>query len=330
MTTGGRHTFAPTAEADRRHHPREVAVSAALREETLHGLRSVRKTLSPKLFYDATGAQLFERITQLPEYYPTRAELEILADRSPEIASVAGSGAALIEYGSGAGIKVRTLLDALPSPAAYVPIDISAEQLARVAQEIRSEYPGLQVLPLNADFTQPLLLPPLPQRAMRLAFYPGSTIGNFHPDEAVLLLRRICNTVGEHGALVLGVDRVKDPAIIEAAYNDATGVTAAFNLNVLRRLNREFGADFDLERFSHRAFFNRELSRIETHLVSLDDQVVRVAGHAIPFAAGETIWTASSYKYDEAGLERLATCAGFSVHTLWTDSAEHFWVALLR
>lgn len=322
--------IATTAKNDRRHHPREIGVSAALREETLHGLSAARKTLSPKLFYDATGAELFERITTLPEYYPTRAELQILAERAPEIAAVAGPGAALIEYGSGAGMKVRTLLDALSSPAAYVPIDISAEQLARVAQEIRNEYPGLQVLPVHADFTQPLLLPPLPQGALRLAFYPGSTIGNFHPDEAILFLRRICNTVGRHGALVLGVDRVKDPVIIEAAYNDAAGVTAAFNLNVLRRLNREFGANFDLERFAHRAFFNRRHSRIETHLVSLDDQVVQVAGHDIPFAAGETIWTASSYKYDREGLERLANCAGFSVDKLWTDEAENFWVAVLR
>lgn len=301
----------------------------ALREEVLRGLRGRPKTLPPKLFYDAAGAALFERICTLPEYYLTRAELEILRERAGEIAALAGPRCALIEYGSGAGVKIRLLLDALEEPVAYVPIDISREQLAHVARELAAEYPGVAVRPLCADYTARLALPPLPAGARRVAFFPGSTIGNFHPAEAAAFLHRIRHAVGPGGLLVLGVDRRKSERTLHAAYNDAAGVTAAFNLNILVRLDRELGADFDVDRFAHRAVFNREASRIEMHLVSREPQVVHVAGERITFERGETIWTECSYKYDRARLRRLASTAGFAITRLWTDARRRFWVAVL-
>ena len=305
------------------------AMDPVLRGEVLRGLRATPKTLPPKLFYDTAGAELFERITTLPEYYLTSAELEILQQRAGEIAELTGPGAVLVEYGSGAGVKVRLLLDALVEPAAYVPVDISAAQLARVAEEIRVEYPHVPVHPVCADYTQPLDIPPLHPRRRRLAFFPGSTIGNFHPTEAAAFLRRIRNTLGHDGALVLGVDRVKDAATLNAAYNDAQGVTEAFNLNVLRRLNRELGADFDLTRFAHRALIDERAARVEMHLESLTRQRVTVAGETFTFEQGETIWTESSYKYSESALETLVTSAAFTTTRLWTDSADRFWVGYL-
>ena len=305
------------------------AVADALRDEVLRGLRAERKTLHPKLFYDETGALLFERITTLPEYYVTRAELSILRASVSDVAALAGPRCALVEYGSGAGTKVRLLLDALERPAAYVPIDISREQLARVASDLAADYPDVAVRPLCADYTRPLDLPPLPRDARRLAFFPGSTVGNFHPAEAAAFLRRVRRTVGTGGALLLGVDRIKDPAVLEAAYDDAAGVTAAFNLNVLHRLNRELGADFRTEAFAHRARYDRDAARIEMHLVSLEDQTVQVAGERVRFACGETIWTESSYKYDRERIEELAAAAGFAVTRLWTDADDRFYVAFL-
>jgi dimethylhistidine N-methyltransferase len=319
-------------EAPRAGGPKLVGgdeAARALRAEALRGLLASPKTLAPKLFYDAAGAELFERICELDEYYLTRAELEILRAHVGEIAGLAGPRCALVEYGSGAGVKVRLLLDALERPAAYVPIDISREQLDAVAAELAAEYPAVLVRPLAADYTTPLALPPLPADARRLAFFPGSTVGNFHPAEAAAFLRRVRRAVGPDGALVLGVDRRKDPAALEAAYDDAAGVTAAFNLNVLARLNRELGADFDLARFRHRARWNDEASRVEMHLESLAPQVVHVGGEAVSFARGETIWTECSYKYDEARLEQLASAAGFDVLRRWTDAREQFWVAFL-
>jgi L-histidine Nalpha-methyltransferase len=311
-------------------HSAVASSQAPLFAEALRGLASMPKTLPPKLLYDVAGARLFERITALPEYYLTRAELEILQARVQEIADLTGPGATLIEYGSGAGTKVRLLLDALREPAAYVPIDISTAQLARVAADIAHEYPQLLVRPLAADYTRPVSLPALPQEGPRLAFFPGSTIGNFHPTEAAAFLRRIRQTIGRDGALVLGVDRRKDPAILRAAYDDAAGVTAEFNRNVLRRLNRELGADFDLTRFSHRAVFDDAASRIEMHLVSDGRQTVHVAGERITFEPGETIWTESSYKYDHSALETLVASAGFSLVRCWSDGRERFWLLYLR
>ena len=306
---------------------------AALRAEVLRGLTTTPKTLPPKLFYDATGAALFERITKQPEYYPTRAELAILRTHVGDIATLAGERCALVEYGSGAGVKVRLLLDAFADEghpvAAYVPIDISREQLADVAAQIAAEYPAVPVRPACADYTAPLRLPDLPQRARRIAFFPGSTIGNFHPTEAAAFLRRVRRTVADDGVLVLGVDRRKDAATLNAAYNDSAGVTADFNLNMLARLNRELSADFNLSHFQHRAFFNELASRIEMHLGSLERQVVHVAGERVTFEAGESIWTESSYKYDREALDVLVTSAGFHITCLWTDAAERFWVAYL-
>ena len=305
------------------------ATIASVPADVLQGLVAERKTLPPKLFYDATGAELFERICEQPEYYPTRTELSILRASAGEIAELAGPRCALIEYGSGAGVKVRLLLEALASPVAYVPIDISREQLRRVADDLTDEYPEVAVLPVAADYTLPLELPPLPAGARRLAFFPGSTIGNFHPTEAAAFLSRIRRTVGSGGALVLGVDRRKDAAVLDAAYDDAAGVTAAFNRNVLTRLNREYGATFDVERFAHRAFFNDTASRIEMHLVSLADQTATIGGRTIRFERGETIWTESSYKYDEERLDAIVTEAGFTIQRLWTDADDRFWVAML-
>jgi dimethylhistidine N-methyltransferase len=302
----------------------------ALLDEVLRGLRGTPKVLPPKLFYDEEGARLFERICTLDEYYLTRSELTILRAHAAEIAELAGPRCALVEYGSGAGVKVRLLLDALNTPVAYVPIDISRAQLAAVAKELAAEYPAVTVRPLCADYTAPLRLPRLPAGARRLAFFPGSTIGNFHPAEAAAFLHRIRCTVGPTGALLLGIDRRKDARILHAAYNDRAGVTAAFNLNMLGRLNRELAADFPLERFEHRAVFNDEASRIEMHLVSREPQVVHVAGESIAFEAGESIWTESSYKYDETRFCQLIAAAGFTIARLWTDSKEQFWVAFLE
>ncbi len=301
----------------------------ALRAEVLRGLANRPKALPPKLFYDRVGARLFEEICELPEYYLTRTELSILEERAPQIAERCGEHVALIEYGSGAGIKVRLLLDELENPAAYVPVDISMEQLVAVAAERARQYPRLRVAPVHADYTTRFLLPALPPGARRVAFFPGSTIGNLHPAEATAFLSRIRATVGHEGALILGVDRGKDIDVLHAAYNDSSGVTAAFNLNLLARLNREFGATFDLRTFRHRAHFNEAASRIEMHLESLVGQRVHVAGVPIDFARGETILTECSYKYDRPFLEDVVRAAGFSIEQLWTDEQDWFWVGFL-
>ena len=298
-------------------------------EDVLCGLTASRKTLPPKLFYDEAGARLFERICTLDEYYLTRTELAILRSAVDEIGERVGPRAALVEYGSGAGVKVRLLLDALRQAAAYVPIDISHEQLARVSSELAGDYPAVVIRPLCADYTRPLSLPPLPEHNRRLAFFPGSTIGNFHPAEAAAFLRRVRRAVGPGGMLLLGVDRRKDPAILNAAYDDRDGVTAEFNLNVLRRINRELGADFDLSRFRHRAFFDESAGRVEMHLEATVAHDVDVGGTRITFARGESIWTESSYKYDREQLTSVAASAGFEVERLWTDADDRFWVVLL-
>lgn len=301
----------------------------ALRAEVLRGLVNRPKSLPPKLFYDRTGARLFEEICELPEYYLTRTELSILERRAPEIARRCGEHVALIEYGSGAGVKVRLLLDELRNPAAYVPVDISMEQLSAVAAERARQYPHLRVAPVCADYTARFSVPALPAGARRVAFFPGSTIGNLHPAEATAFLRRIRSTVGPDGALILGVDRRKDVGVLHAAYNDSSGVTAAFNLNVLARLNREFGATFDLTAFRHRAGFNDAASRIEMHLESLVDQRAFVAGVPVDFERGETILTECSYKYDRPFLEDVVRAAGFTIEQLWTDERDWFWVGFL-
>ena len=298
-------------------------------EDVLCGLTASRKTLPPKLFYDDEGARLFEQICTLDEYYLTRTELSILRGSIGEIAERVGPRSALVEYGSGAGVKIRLLLDALIDPAAYVPIDISHEQLARVSSELAGDYPHVAIRPLCADYTRPIALPHLPEHDRRLGFFPGSTIGNFHPAEAAAFLRRIRRAVGTGGMLLLGVDRRKDAATLNAAYDDRDGVTAAFNLNVLRRINRELGANFDLSRFRHRAFFNEDAGRVEMHIEATEAHDVLIGATRIPFAQGESIWTESSYKYDRDQLATVTTAAGFAIERLWTDAGDRFWVALL-
>ncbi len=307
-----------------------IAVDGRFREEILAGLARPQKELPPKLFYDAAGAALFERICELDEYYLTRAELSILRTHAAEIADHVGPGAALVEYGSGAGVKVRLLLDAMSAPAAYVPVDISREQLVDVVGVLAREYRHVSIRPVCADYTLPLTIPDLPRRARRLGFFPGSTIGNFHPAEAAAFLRRVRRVLGRDGAFVIGIDRRKSPRVVRAAYDDRHGVTAAFNLNALRRLNREFEADFDLEAFAHRARWNGRVGRVEMHLQSLSSQTFRVAGEHFTMKQGETIWTESSYKYDVDRLRRLVIDGGFRIAQLWTDVKQLFWVALLQ
>ncbi|HEU4994427.1 MAG TPA: L-histidine N(alpha)-methyltransferase [Gemmatimonadaceae bacterium] len=305
------------------------AVAPETRDEILRGLRAGVKTIAPKYFYDDRGARLFEQICEQPEYYLTRTELEILRAHAPEIGALAGPRCALVEYGSGAGVKIRLLLDALQQPASYTPVDISHRQLADVAATLGRDYPQVPIRPVCADYTRPLDIPPLPVRARRVGFFPGSSIGNFHPPEAIAFLTRVRQTLGRDGAMILGVDRRKDVPALHAAYNDALGVTADFNLNVLARLNRELGADFELSRWRHRAFFNGDASRIEMHLESLASQRVTIAGERISFESGETIWTESSYKYDDAALKVLVTAAGFDLARMWTDAQNRFWVTFL-
>ena len=304
-----------------------------LRREIHAGLQANPKTLPPKLFYDETGAKLFEEITRLAEYYVTRTEHEIMEAHAKEMAALIGPDVLLIEPGSGEATKVRTLLDHLENPAAYVPIDISAEQLARIASELAQEYPHLDVIPLEADFTRGLCLPELPEStrdARRIAFFPGSTIGNLHPPQAVALLREIARVVGPRGGLLLGVDLRKDPTILHAAYNDARRVTAAFNKNALVRLNREFGATFDIDRFRHYAYYNPVANRVEMHLVSLETHEVVVDGERFLFEQGEPIWTESSYKYSPAELEGCAREAGLRLRKMWRDDRRWFMVAFFE
>lgn len=301
--------------------------------EILAGLCSTPKTLPCKLFYDAVGSELFERICELPEYYPTRTEIGILRGNIASIADRIGPGAMLIEYGSGASVKTRILLDHLREPAAYVPIDISREMLVETAHVLHASYPDLEILPVCADYTADYALPaPAKPGAHPVFFYPGSTIGNFEPAAAAAFLGAMRAHIGAdtHGGLLIGVDLRKDPAVLEAAYDDAAGVTAEFNLNVLARLNREHGADFDLKAFDHRALYNEVESRIEMYLVSREDQEVRVAGGTVEFAAGETICTEYSYKYGLADFAELATRAAFRVAEVWTDEDRLFSVQYLE
>ena len=292
--------------------------------DVIAGLTAHPKRLSPKYFYDETGAQLFEAITALPEYYLTRCELEILEARAPEMARLFPVTSALIEFGSGSTRKDRTLLASVPTIAAYVPVDISSEMLIQEAQELRRDYPRLAVLPVEADFTQPFALPSAVAGLGHTGFFPGSTIGNFEPQEAVAFLRHAGRMLGPSATLIIGVDLVKDASTLHAAYNDTAGLTAKFNLNLLARINRELGADFDLEKFEHRAFYNAERHRIEMHVVSKKRQNVGVTGRRIEFQIGETIHTENSYKYTLDYFTALARGAGWSPLAVWTDAGVNF------
>lgn len=294
-------------------------------EEVLRGLATRPRSLPCKLFYDELGSALFDRICELPEYYPTRTETAILRSTGDEIAASIGPGAIVIEFGSGSSVKTRLLLDVLVEPKGYVPIDISREHLERSAAALAAEYPDLDILPVCADYTRDVSLPRLVDRvARRVVFFPGSTVGNFEPTEVVEFLRRVRALVGRRGGLLIGVDLKKDAAVLDAAYNDAEGVTAAFNRNVLVHLNRELGADFDVEAWEHRAFYDERLGRIEMHLVSSRAQSVTIGGRRIDFAAGETIHTENSYKYAVEEFVELARAAGFPSGRVWIDDAALF------
>lgn len=298
--------------------------------DVLESLSRRQKTLPAKYFYDFTGSQLFEDITRLPEYYPTRTELSILRDRASDISRLSRPGLAVVEFGSGSTEKIRALLKALPDVAVYVPIDVSGDFIEGEAAQLRGDHPGLDVIPVVGDFTKELTLPAEIRSRPLLGFFPGSTIGNFEPQEAERLLGRFAALLGPGASLLIGVDLVKSDDILNPAYDDAAGVTAKFNLNLLRRINRELGADFDLESFTHQAFFNHAKRRIEMHLVSRHQQNVHLNGHVLNFAAGETIHTENSYKYLPVDFEALASRAGWRAQTMLTDPESLFALFALR
>ncbi len=295
------------------------------REDVLEGLSRLRKALPPKYFYDAAGSRLFERICRLREYYPTRTELAITRARLAEIARFIGKGAALLEYGSGEGLKSRLLIRAA-APKRYLPVDISRDALARAERKLKREFPRLAIEPVNADFSRPLRIPARRAGERRVVYFPGSTIGNLSPEEAHAFLKMTRAQVGARGAMLVGVDLKKDANVLHAAYNDAKGVTAAFNLNLLARINRELGGDFRLPGFSHYAFYDPAEGRIEMHLVSLADQAVSIGPHRFSFRCGESIHTENSYKYSVEEFQALAASAGFGRARLWTDRRGWFGV----
>lgn len=304
--------------------------------DALAGLARTPKRLPSKYFYDARGSELFERICEQPEYYPTRTELAIMRDCAGAIATTLGPDVRVVEYGSGSGLKTRLLLRNLVSPVAYVPVEISRDALADSVASLEREFPHIEMLPVCADFMEPIVLPRA-TRAPRqtVVYFPGSTLGNFDPDTALKLLRQMRDEAGQgggvlDGGVLIGIDLVKDPATLEAAYNDAAGVTAEFTLNLLVRMNRELDADFNLAGFRHRARWHPLAGRIETHLVSTREQDVHVDGRSFRFAAGEAMLVEYSCKYTLEGFARLAARAGLRVTEVWTDPARQFslqWLA---
>lgn len=293
----------------------------------VEGLSQQPKALPCKYFYDAVGSDLFDRICELPEYYQTRTELKLLNDHAGEMAALIGANAELIEFGAGALKKVRILIEAMDEPYAYVPVDISGDYLKAVAATLERDYPALMVEPVVGDFTQPIDLPLTGSR--RVGFFPGSTIGNFRREEALALLSSWAEMLGG-GGLLIGVDLVKDPAILHAAYNDVAGVTAAFNKNLLVRANRELDANFDLDAFAHYACYDPMAQRIEMYLMSLKRQCVRAAGQTFAFEDGEAIHTEDSHKYTVRQFRQLAIEAGFTPRAVWVDDAALFSVHWLE
>ena len=291
------------------------------------GLSQTPKSISSKYFYDEAGSRLFEDITRLPEYYVTTTELGIMEACVEEIAELAGEQASLIEFGSGSSMKTRMMLRHLRSPAVYVPVDISAEHLLESQRSLQADFPDIEVIPVVADFTHPFDLPnPTTLPLRNIVYFPGSTLGNFEKHGAIELLRVMHQEAGADGALVIGVDLQKDPAVIHAAYNDSAGVTARFNVNMLRHLNREFGADFELDSFAHRATYDADNGRIVMELVSAQKQSVRIGDARIHLEAGEAITTEYSHKYTLDGFAAMAAAAGFSVEKVWTDPKQWFGV----
>jgi dimethylhistidine N-methyltransferase len=305
------------------------AETQSFAQDVIAGLSATPKRIPPKYFYDSEGSRLFEKITRTAEYYPTRSEHEILRMQAGAIVQHFPTGAALVEFGSGACIKVRFLLDAARKLKAYVPVDISGEFLNAEAAGLRRDYPNIEILPVAADFMKPFALPDAVADLPKIGFFPGSTIGNFEPHEAAAFLRHAGIILGQGAVMVVGVDLIKDEAVLNAAYNDAAGVTARFNLNVLRRINRELGGNFKLDAFEHHAFYNRNRNRIEMHLASRVRQKVTVAGSTFEFRAGETIHTENSYKYSAQSFAALARGAGWTLLDRWTDAKGNFAVCAL-
>lgn len=294
-------------------------------QDVVAGLCGRPRSLPCKYFYDQRGSQLFDRICELDEYYVTRTELAITRRHADEMAAQVGPGVMLVEYGSGASTKTRLLLSALQDPAAYVPVDISREHLQQSADRLAARFPGLEVLPVCADFTADFSLPvSAGEPTHNAVYFPGSTIGNFRPAEAQAMLRRIVRLCGCGGGLLIGVDLQKEPDVLESAYNDSQGVTAAFNLNLLDRINRELEADIDVDQFAHRAVYNKDQCRVELSLVSECDQTVRVGDHRFDFAAGESIHTEYSHKYTVSSFGELAAEAGLTLRRHWTDQRQRF------
>jgi len=290
-------------------------------EDVLSGLSKGQKKLPCKYIYDEKGSQLFDRICELPEYYPTRAEMALLDAKGAEIAACVGPSAQIVEYGCGSVQKIRTLLDALETPASYVAVDISREHLLNAAAALAEDYPGLEVHALCADFTRPFDVPVgtnVPD-ARRVGFFPGSTLGNFNRDDAVGLLAGAAESLGSGGGMVIGLDLKKDETVLNAAYNDSQGVTAAFNLNLLERINRELGADFDLDGFEFQAHYNADKGRVESYLYSILEQTVSLDGQVFEFGRGEAVHTENSHKYSVGEFREFAGEAGFSHERVWID-----------
>jgi len=310
----------------RSHRIRGNLKPAGFRQDVIAGLSLPQKALPPKHFYDAAGSRLFERICRLREYYPTRVELALTKKHIREIAGFAGRGCVLIEYGSGESLKTRLLIEAV-RPAAYVPVDISADALDAAVKRLGRLYPWLRVRPLAADFSRPISLPSA--RGRRVVYFPGSTIGNLDHEEAHAFLQMTRSQVGPSGGMLVGVDLKKDARLLHAAYNDARGVTAAFNLNLLQRINRELGGDFEPRRFAHYAFYNPVAGRIEMHLVAREAHSVRIGKYYFRFERGESIHTENSYKYSVKEFQALAASAGWRLKQTWTDAGGLFSVNAL-
>ncbi len=302
---------------------------ADFKQEVLQGLGRRVKAISPKFFYDRRGSQLFDAITELSEYYPTRTEIQILREHGEEIARQLGEHTLLLELGSGSSLKIRVLLSAL-QPSVYMPLDISRDHLLESASALAEDYPHIEIHAACADYSSELKLPEFPEDMPKVAFFPGSSIGNFDPLHAQQLLQRVGETLTPGGRLLIGVDLKKDPEILEAAYNDAEGVTAEFNLNLLERINRELDADFELENFRHEARYNQREGRVEMHLVSQCPQKVAVEGELFEFGQDESIHTESSYKYTVEEFHRLAAGANFESEQVWTDPGRLFSMHCLR
>ena len=325
VTTNGAEARVPTPFAITDHRPPAPDMAA----EVLRGLRQPRKAIPPKYFYDAEGSRLFDAITRLPEYYLTRTEVAILQANSGAIARRVAANGCLVEYGSGSSAKVRLLLDAC-QPAAYVPVDISKEHLAQAAQAIANDHPALAVHATCADYTAPFLLPPAVAELPRIGFFPGSSIGNFDPAAAEAFLVAAARTLGSGSCLVIGVDAKKEQDVLHRAYNDAAGVTAAFNRNLLRHLNAALGADFNVDGFEHRAVYNAAAGRVEMYLDATRDQVVSINGERVRFTRGEALHTENSYKYAPDEFLAKAERAGFRCLDLWTDPRRYFMVLVLQ